>query len=331
MPLDRLLGLSRHKAAGKFEEQICHLAATQPFELVQTYLEEMDGVSITETMIRETAEDCGRQFIRDDEQNASSSQLVPSPTTDTLYIETDGSMVPLRAENGKTVEYRENKLGILFRSEDIETLSDGKRRIRKKRFVNSLGKGVQHFEKLLKRRAQECGSRRAGTVVFISDGAEWIDQMRQRLFPKSVHILDWYHAEEHLWSCAKSVFGESESLKHAAWVHPLKELLWDGLGEAACERLNFEAKRHPNKQTAIHELRSYLESRIEKMRYADFRRQGYFIGSGAVESANKYLIQTRLKQAGMKWTRDGAEAIIKLREILYDHSWQGKWSSRRAA
>ncbi len=57
------------------------------------------------------------------------------------------------------------------------------------------------------------------------------------------------------------------------------------------------------------------------MRYDEFRKLGYFIGSGAVESANKYLVQQRLKQAGMKWLIKGAHSILKLREKVYEGSW----------
>jgi hypothetical protein len=154
--------------------------------------------------------------------------------------------------------------------------------------------------------------------------------MRQRLFPGSVHILDWYHAEEHLWDCAKSIFGETASQKHIEWVTPFKGMMCEGLAEAICERLQFEAQRHPRAQTKIRELYFYYKSRTDKMRYAEFRRKGYFIGSGAVESANKYLVQARLKQAGMKWTIPGAAAVIRLREMLYKDSWQASWSRQAA-
>ena len=58
------------------------------------------------------------------------------------------------------------------------------------------------------------------------------------------------------------------------------------------------------------------------MKYAEFRKKGYFIGSGAIESANKYLVQARLKQAGMKWLTQGASAMIHLREKIYEGNWQ---------
>ncbi len=58
------------------------------------------------------------------------------------------------------------------------------------------------------------------------------------------------------------------------------------------------------------------------MRYKYFRECGYSIGSGAIESANKYLVQKRLKGSGMKWTVHGAEAILKIREKIYESSWK---------
>ncbi len=319
--------LSSHKAAGKFAEEICHLAATQPFDLARSYIKRIDCVEVTETMIRETAEGCGMKFImEEDEKNSDKTELPALPHTKNLYIEADGSTVPIRPENGgKTREFREVKVGVLFREEDLKRKPDGSCSVARKRFATSLGRGVAHFESLLKNVAGEVGAARARTIVFISDGAEWIDQMRLRLFRKSIHILDWYHAQEHLWLCAKKIFGEKSTQKIEAWVEPLKQMLWDGLTVAVCERLLFDAKRFPKAQTEIRDLRSYYQSRVKKMRYPEFRRLGYFIGSGAVESAHKYLVQSRLKQAGMKWTIPGAEAVIKLRELLYDGRWDVFW------
>ena len=64
------------------------------------------------------------------------------------------------------------------------------------------------------------------------------------------------------------------------------------------------------------------------MNYRQFRRKGYFIGSGAVESANKYVMQQRLKQAGMKWNMEGAAAVIHLRQRIYENRWDLSWGRR---
>lgn len=331
-PLDRILGLSSHSATGKFAEMVCYLAASMPFDQARMFVRRFEQVNITETMLRETAESCGAAFCASDEERAQ-SKIQPYRTlrSKTLYVEADGGMVPIRPENGGKTQYREAKVGVIFREEDIERKSNARGeqvcRVLKKRFATSIGQGVDHFEGLLKRAALEAGSARAQAIVFISDGADWIDGLRERLFPNAVHILDWYHATEHLWTCGKAIFGEKETARIEEWVRPLKQMLWDGVPEAVCDRLLFEMKKHrkARAQTAIIELHNYYKSRFDKMRYPQFRRLGYFIGSGAVECSHKYLVQARLKQAGMKWTINGASAIIRLRQMLYDGTWPEHW------
>lgn len=237
-------------------------------------------------------------------------------------------MVPIRSEEGEKnhVEYRENKLALLFREEDIKYNKDKtKRDITGKQYVTSLGQGVEHFEKLTNKKSSNY---RAKKIIYLTDGAEWIDQMRIRLHPDSIHILDWYHAEEHLWNCGKSIFGEKEESKVKEFVSPLKELLWNGRVLDVCANLLNLVKEHPKKETEIRNLYSYYYTRQTKMRYDEFQKLGYFIGSGAVESANKYLVQQRLKQAGMKWLIKGAHSILKLREKVYEGSWASVWTNR---
>lgn len=313
------------------------MGAAVPFDQARHYLGRFEKVDITETMLRETAEAYGASFCAADEYRSKEFGTVSAEKTEILYVQADGGMVPIRGktpENRLKTEYKEVKVGVVFRTEDIirRKSAKGKEicRITKKRFATSIGKGVEHFAQLLKRVAAEAGSMRAQTIVFISDGADWLDHMRERLFPRSVHILDWYHASEHLWNCGKAIFGENETASVREWVEPLREMLWNGMAEAVCERLLFEAKRRPRVQTPIIELHNYYKSRLDKMRYPHFRRMGFFIGSGAVESAHKYLVQSRLKQAGMKWTIDGASAIIRLRQMLYDGSWDQQWGRSAA-
>jgi len=57
----------------------------------------------------------------------------------------------------------------------------------------------------------------------------------------------------------------------------------------------------------------YIEENKKRMRYADFRNQGLFVGSGVIEAGCKSIIGARLKQSGMEWTVKGANAIIALR------------------
>jgi hypothetical protein len=325
--LDGILGISPNSASGKFEEQICWLSAYASFEHVKEYFQDIEGFYVDEEMIRNVSESCGYALLKKEEELVT-AEINPELTTSRLYVEIDGSMVPIRAKVGEkdVVEYKENKLALFFREEDIKYNKDQtKRDITSKQYVTSLGQGVEHFENLTKKRSSLY---KAEKIIYLTDGAEWIDQMRLRVHPDSIHILDWYHAAEHLWNCGKSLFGDKEELKVKNFVTPLKELLWDGGVLEVCAILINLIKEHPKKETEIRNLYSYYYSRQNKMRYDEFRKQGYFIGSGAVESANKYLVQQRLKQAGMKWCIKGAHSILKLREKLYEGSWARVWSKR---
>ena len=63
----------------------------------------------------------------------------------------------------------------------------------------------------------------------------------------------------------------------------------------------------------IDSLLRYIENNKERMKYDLYKKKGYCIGSGAIESANKYVVQRRLKLAGMKWNQDNANFMVHLR------------------
>ena len=331
--------MSSGKANFLFREIISHLAGNMPFDRVCEHIKLATGRKISQTLVRKTAEKDGKIIMEMEEDLADNLQeeinnekesveiqanKEKQRRSERVYIEADGSFVPIRANkaNGeKGTQYKENKLGIFFKESDLKKSEKKKSQIVKKYFVSSLGKGVKHFEKLLLKKAYELKTLFAKEIIFISDGAEWIDQMRERLFPQSIHILDWYHAVEHLYTSAKKIFGEKNQKKIEEWVKPLKDLLWAGQTTQVCDILKFEARKKKKHQTVITELRNYYISRIDKMKYDVFREKGYYIGSGAIESANKYLVKDRLKLSGMSWVIDGASAIIHLRQKMYEKDW----------
>ena len=65
----------------------------------------------------------------------------------------------------------------------------------------------------------------------------------------------------------------------------------------------------------------YLKNNKDKIDYSTYERNGWFVGSGAIESSNKTVVQLRLKQAGMRWSVDGANYIIALRCMVESEHW----------
>ena len=332
IPLDKILDISPNFASGKFESKICALSAEMPFENVAHYLKSQDNILVSETMIRNTTERCGGALIKAESQNLIvENSKEDKIETKILYSQIDGCMVPIQSdgEDGSKeghIVYKECKLGTIYRNEDIKETTRQRNRekpshqITTKQYVSSIGKGVEDFEKKWVSKIKNYYL--ALEYVFLSDGAVWIDNMISRHFPNAIHILDWYHALEHLWTCAKILFGENEKSKQESFVKPLEKLMWNGEIDLLCKKILDYIKLYPGKETDLRELYSYYYTRKKQMQYKFFREKGYAIGSGGIESANKYLVQKRLKGSGMKWTIQGAEAILKIREKIYEYSWE---------
>ena len=126
--------------------------------------------------------------------------------------------------------------------------------------------------------------------------------------------MDIYHGYEHVWSVANAVFGTGTRAA-AAWVEPLKRrLLQEGAG--AVRRAL--ADLVPDEALAADEVRkatAYFTAHAARMDYPQFLARQLPIGSGAVESACKTLVQARTKGAGMRWSPVGVQAIVTLRDF----------------
>ena len=307
------------------------LSVFMPFEHVREYAKEIMGVEISETCLKETTHRIGSKLHEEMERRGRRPETVrrPKESPKVVYIQADGSMVPIRGE--KEREFKEAKLGLVYTDEDIVRKKSKKGAysidILHKRFASSIGEGVEPFKKMMQAIAIEKGYYSARTVVLLTDGAVWISKMRDEYFPRAVHILDWYHALDHLWQTAKHLFGETNHSACEQWVLPLKALLWNGKIDEVITQLEREAFSRKNHQTAILQLRGYYVSNRHHMRYDEYRAHGFYIGSGAIESAHKYIVAGRLKQAGMRWTIAHANSMIWLRSKYFEGTWHDFWSA----
>jgi hypothetical protein len=128
-----------------------------------------------------------------------------------LYIEVDGAALNTRNKDEIGSSWRENKLGIVFSSDNIYTwinrrTGEKQRQILKREYVSYVG-GVQEFKKHLLSCALKNGYGEYEKTVMISDGAAWIRNMREELFPDARQILDFYHLCENVNTFAKHAFG----------------------------------------------------------------------------------------------------------------------------
>jgi hypothetical protein len=326
-PHDKILGLMPARVSPVVAEKICLVSSLDPFIKASDILHRLSGIKVSATCMEDISEKIGFLISETDRKQAAINieQLEPcTEKPERLYVQADGAMV-------NTVEgWRENKLGMVFSEADIKRSGKGEKErisILKKNFVTSLFEGVTTFKNLLKLIAHRAGASSAREVILITDGAVWLMNMGKEfleLFPNTVHILDWFHVTENLWKCSKALFGENNK-KGRLWVERYKQMIWDGDITEALAKLLQEANDSKS-QTPLRELYGYFDFRKAEMDYANFRKQGYYIGSGSIESANSYAIQDRLKKSGMKWSVKGANAIAHLRIKYLSDNWDYLWS-----
>ncbi len=171
-----------------------------PFAEVKRHMFDLLQIQVSATFIEQISVRIGEKLSFDAEKKSHRPYAIANKEKDIdiLYVGGDGVMVPLIEEDG--VNYRKNKLGIVFNNKDIIQKINSKgvieRKIHRKKMVNSVADGVDPFKKMLFAAAVEKGFHSAKKVVFLSDGASWLIKCKDEFFPEAIRILDWYHAIE---------------------------------------------------------------------------------------------------------------------------------------
>ena len=169
--------------------------------------------------------------------------------------------------------------------------------------------------------AERRGLAKAKLLVSVNDGAAWIWAMIFMCFARCVQILDWWHAVQYLWVIAAPALGQGTPAA-AEWVKQQKRLLAQSNLRQVLRNVRLLYPRGQPLPEAVAKAVCYLFRQRWRMRYREFRLAGCPIGSGTVESACKVVVQQRMKQAGMRWSRKGAAAMLALRCALLSERWQ---------
>jgi hypothetical protein len=217
--------------------------------------------------------------------------------------------------------FREVKTGVLLLPEERVEPSPGRRSVLRRALVTCLGNADQIFERLWAK-LHEVGWLGTNTVVVIvGDGAEWIWN-RATMFDKRCEILDFWHAIEKAWEVARARYGQGSALG-ARWVGRIAKDLRAGQVDKVIVRLKrlVHSTPEPQHRALLQALLRYYTDNRERMRYDDYLRLGYGIGSGAVESSHKQVVHARLRQAGMRWSEAGARRLLALRVLLLNAQW----------
>jgi hypothetical protein len=352
VPLDQALRIGPGQISPALEESISMLGACIPFALAVKVLGKLLDIDLPAKTAQRVTQRIGAEMESQQQQairQAWEAYEFPSPEGDApevLYLSVDGTTV--RLEDG----YHEAKVAA-FHQAEIRISRQGERELHAVdiTYVVAMDEPAEEFAKRVLVEGYRRGWQQAQRVVVLGDGAAWIWNHIAAQVPDSVEkveIVDFYHANEHLWEVGKAVLGEGTA-ETTAWVEArLDDLLRGDIAAVIAEVEDLwlatgapreqlaclgeeKAKDLPEPRKTIREAWTYFSNNQERMCYNEYRQRGFFIGSGTVESACKRLIGARLKQSGMQWSKEGAHRVMQVRAALLSdrNRWDCFWGNRR--
>jgi hypothetical protein len=200
---------------------------------------------------------------------------------------------------------------------------------RQHRLVSVTRHNHRHAARLMRKGAVLIKLKQAKEQAAIVDGASWI---AHRIADSGVGIrqvcLDFYHLSENVHKARREVFGE-QAPQGMQWSSQLLNILRHQGYEPAWELLVQTRNRHrrPTHRQAIDRLMNYLAERREMIRYVEFEKNGWDIGSGPTESQCKATTR-RIKGRGMRWNPANAQAVMSLEALYQSRAWDTWWSTR---
>jgi hypothetical protein len=234
-----------------------------------------------------------------------------------LYSQVDGSYIPTDEE------WKEVKLGRIFTSDDVKVQRSEfkgvapRTTIERSDYLAYKGSNIEftdRFDILMQKKiAQDYKE-----VVFITDGEIWIDNWLQQNYKEHTCILDYYHATKRLKELTVSAFKSDQ--KGEEWLKRQKDLLLQSKSEQVLKNVMAIKRNTKAVREKKEKIGKYYQANKHRMDYKYYLEQGWFIGSGAIESAHRNVIQRRMKLNGQRWGTK-AQPILNLRAANKSDKW----------
>lgn len=322
-PLDEELGLGSERFTPKVVQAIVRLGTLTSFSEAGAVLRLLLGVEVAKETSRRVTETTGRGLVEaETKQAVELSKSLAQPAVQVVdrlqQVSVDGAMVPLLRG-----EWSEAKTVAIGRILPAETCPKAEALTYFSRLADH-----QTFSDQARLEFWRRGTEAARAVVAVTDVAEWIPSFLDDHCPGALQIIDWVHAAGYVIAAGQALFGPGPA-DCSAWVGAQLHTLWTGDPETVVAALA-EVETSSGLE-AVRTARQYLSKRLNLLRYAAFRAAGYPVGSGIVESANKVVVEARLKGRGRHWARANVDPILALRCAAASDAWSERWESARAA
>ncbi len=332
-PWDELLHLSPERLTPGAQEVASLLGVLNSFgKAADRVLEKTAGLRLSESTVERTTEGAGERLGRWLQAGEVFGPKViwkwhPDAEGKTCaYVGLDATGIMMQGPDGAKVEGRMVNVGMIFNPQpraandkDICKPCDGVRYLA----------GLYTLEELgLQMRLQgaQVGMDAADRWIALTDGGNGLEHFIDVNFPRAEKILDFQHASEYVNDFAKAYRPQEAGEQLAqTWCHVLKHeggkvllAIFEGLDRS---QMTTTAQQEYDKTL------TYFRNQVHRMDYPTYLSKGWQIGTGAVESACKTVVNQRLNMGGMRWGEEGSDAVCHLRAIFCSTAdqWDGFW------
>lgn len=321
--LDERLGIT-----GRFspnaERLMCLAAASWSYDVSSERLQEFCGLSISDTAIREHAQQRGADMLEwQRTELAAVAEFRDAPGA--AEFTSDGTSV------NTTDGWREMKIGIFSKRKSGESAAPDEwadRTLPKPHVSVSFAaiEASEDFGRRWKAWRKRLGLGDASDITVLADGAKWIWEEQRKHLRGAEGVLDIYHALEHVAATAKVL--HSTPSDSAAWTAVARTTLleqgWTGIETLIREQQS--TTQDAAHRSSLEGLWEYLGSHQDHLHYRERLATGQSIGSGQVEGACKNLIGRRLKANASRWRVRRVNRMAGLCSLMYSHQWTAYWN-----
>jgi len=311
--------------AGQFTpsvyEGLTRLAAWMPFGRAASEARHFLHVSVTEATVRRHSEAAGAAYVAVQTRAVEQLEREGCPALGGAakqFISVDGAFVPL--VGGEWAEAKTLAIGTVEAPRQVsgETVIQTGELSYFSRLTDATT-----FQRLALAETQRRGLDSADSVGAVTDGSEWCQGFVDFHRPDAVRILDFPHAAEYVAAIGQAAVAENTTGARAWLSEQLHSLKRDGPGPVLSVARQL-AVAHPD-HVELAQALTYLTKRELQLDYPAFQAAGWPIGDGAVESANKLVVEARLKGSGMHWARPHVNPMLALRNIACNDRWPEAW------
>jgi hypothetical protein len=339
-PFDDDAGLTDRRLTPGLERaaSLAGIAAGSFREAADEVLWELAGLRLSESTVERTTEDAGGRLRQAWAEGATFGPPRPwdwyrdADGCTCAYVGSDATGVRQQGPNGGPAEGRMINVGVVYNPAPEYAAPAERRPQLQARYVAGLYP-YDDLGALMRRQGAQVGMDRADRWIALCDGANGLDDMLDRNFPRvEAVILDFYHPAEYLGRLAKALHPQDEAQAEAvagAWCRLLKE---EGGAVVMAVLQEWDwPPRQPALRAQLEQVLEYFGNRVHRMEYPEYQARGWHIGSGPVEAACKLVVGQRLKGTGMRWGTDGADSVSHLRALFRSEpgQWEAFWKRDR--